>query len=141
MLNIFICTYWPFVCLWNKSVLVLCPFFNQVACSSDTDWHELSHMSVGACVLSLSVVSDSVTPWTVAHQAPLSMGSPRHEYWSGSPFPSPGDLPKPGIKPKSLASPELAGRFFITSAIWEAHICWILIPYWSYHLKIVSPIQ
>ena len=58
-------------------------------------------MSVGACVLSLSVVSDSVTPWTVAHQAPLSMGSPRHEYWSGSPFPSPGDLPKPGIGPRS----------------------------------------
>ena len=48
-----------------------------------------------------------VTPWTVAHQAPLSMGFPRQEYWSGLPFPPPGDLPDPGIKPISLASPAL----------------------------------
>ena len=41
--------------------------------------------------------------WTVAHQAPLSMGLSRQEYWSGLPFPPPGDLPNPGIKPKSLA--------------------------------------
>ena len=40
-------------------------------------------------------------PWTVAHQAPLSMGFSRQEYWSGLPFPSPGDLPNPGIKPRS----------------------------------------
>ena len=43
-------------------------------------------------------------PWTVAHQAPLSMGFSRQEYWSGSPFPSPGDLPDPGIKPRSPTS-------------------------------------
>ena len=42
-------------------------------------------------------------PWTVACQAPLSMEFPRQEYWSGEPFPSPGDLPKPGIKPRSPA--------------------------------------
>ena len=48
-------------------------------------------------------------PWTVAHQAPLSMGFSRQEYWSGLPFPSPGDLPQKGIKPMS---PALAGRFF-----------------------------
>ena len=42
-----------------------------------------------------------VTPWTVAHQAPLSMGFSRQEYWSGWPFPSPGNLPYPGIKPRS----------------------------------------
>ena len=55
-------------------------------------------------------MSDSFeTPWTVALQAPLSMGFPRQEYWSGLPFPSPGDLPDPGIKPKS---PALAERFF-----------------------------
>ena len=52
-----------------------------------------------------------VTPWTVALQAPLSMGFPRQEYWSGLPFSSPGHLPHPGIKP---ASPELAGRFATT---------------------------
>ena len=40
-----------------------------------------------------------VTPWTVAHQAPLSVGFSRQEYWSGLPFPSPGDLPNPGIEP------------------------------------------
>ena len=40
-------------------------------------------------------------PWTVAHQAPLSMGFSRQEYWSGLPFPSPGDLPDTGIKPRS----------------------------------------
>ena len=43
------------------------------------------------------------TPWTVAHQVPLSMGFSRQEYWSGLPFPSPGDLPNPGIKPMSPA--------------------------------------
>ena len=56
------------------------------------------------------------TPWTVAHQAPLSIGFSRQEYWSGLPFPSPGALPNPGIKPRS---PALAGRFFTTSATWE----------------------
>ena len=48
---------------------------------------------------------------TVAHQAPLSMGFPKQEYWSGLTFPSPGDLPNPGIKP---TSPALEGGFFIT---------------------------
>ena len=43
------------------------------------------------------------TPWTVAHQAPLSMEFSRPEYWSGLPFPSPGDLPNPGIKPRTPA--------------------------------------
>jgi len=50
-----------------------------------------------------------VTPWTVACQAPWSKGFPRQESWSGLPFPSPGNLPDPGIK---LMSPALAGRFF-----------------------------
>ena len=52
---------------------------------------------------------DSATPWTVAGQAPLSMGFPSQEYWSDLPFPPPRDLPNPGIK---LTSPALAGRFF-----------------------------
>ena len=52
-----------------------------------------------------------VTPWSVAHQAPLSMGFPRQEYWSGLPFPSPGDLPNPGIE---LEPPALGGGFFTT---------------------------
>ena len=49
------------------------------------------------------VVSSSATPWTVAFQASLSMGFSRLEHWSGLPFPSPGDLPDPGIKPSSPA--------------------------------------
>ena len=60
--------------------------------------------------------------WTVALQAPLSMGFLRQEYWSGLPFPSPGDLPDPGIEPESLMSPALAGGFFTTSATWEARL-------------------
>ena len=50
-------------------------------------------------VKSLSLVRLFVTPWTVAYQAPLSMGFSRQKYWSGLPFPSPGDLPDPGIEP------------------------------------------
>ena len=54
-------------------------------------------------VKSLSRVRLFVTPWTVAHQAPPSMEFSRQEYWSGLPFPSPGDLPNPGIEPRSPA--------------------------------------
>ena len=60
------------------------------------------------------------TPPCVARQAPLSMGFSRQECWSGLPCSPPGDLPDPGIEPKSLLSPALAGRFFTTSAAWEA---------------------
>ena len=54
-------------------------------------------------VKSLSCVQLFAIPWTVAHQAPLSIGFSRQEYWSGLPFPSPGDLPNPGIKPRAPA--------------------------------------
>ena len=60
---------------------------------------------------SLNCVQFFATPWTVAHQAPLSLGFSRQEYWSWLSFPSPGDLPNPGIE---RTSPELAGRFFTT---------------------------
>ena len=55
-----------------------------------------------------------VTLWTVALQAPLSMEFSRQEYWSGFPFPPAGDLPDPGLEPRGLVSPVLAGRFFTT---------------------------
>ena len=61
-----------------------------------------------ACMLSWLVVSDSL--WPLAHKAPLSMKFARQEYWSGLPFPSPGDLPDPGIEP----APPALYRFFIT---------------------------
>ena len=63
------------------------------------------------CAQSLSLVRLFVTPWTVACQAPLSMGFSRQEYWSGLPFPSTRDLPDPGIEPASSVSPALAGGF------------------------------
>ena len=56
---------------------------------------------VCVCILTRSVVSDSVTPWTVACQAPLSMGVSRPEYWNGSPFPPQEDLPNLGLEPAS----------------------------------------
>ena len=60
-------------------------------------------------VMSLSHVQLFVTLWTVTYKAPLSMGFSRQEYWSGLPFPSPGDLPDPGIKPQISC---IAGRCF-----------------------------
>ena len=65
------------------------------------------------CLVAKSCLTLSVTQ-TVACQAPLSMGFPRQEYWSGLPFPSSGNLPDPGIEPMSTASPALAGGFFTT---------------------------
>ena len=65
-------------------------------------------------------MSDFVTLWTVAHQAPLFMGFCRQEHWRGLSCPSPGGLPDPGVKLTSLVSPALAGGFFTTSAMSEA---------------------
>ena len=70
-------------------------------------------LKVKVKVKSLSRVRPFATPWTVAHQASPSMGFSRQEYWSRLPFPSPGDLPHPGIEP---TSPALAGRFFTTAS-------------------------
>ena len=73
------------------------------------------------CLLShFSRVQLCMIPWTVACQASVSMGFSRQELWSGLPCPPPGDLPEPGIKLMSLMSPACTGRFFTTSATWEA---------------------
>ena len=69
----------------------------------------------------LSHVQLFATLWAIAPQAPLSMGFPRQEYWSGVPFPSPGDLPDPRIEPTSLASPALAGGCFTTEPSGKAY--------------------
>ena len=74
-------------------------------------WGLYDKDKVHAC----SVGSDSATTWTVAHRAPLSMEFSRQEYWSGLPFPSPRDLPNPGIEPVSFATLALAGQFFTTA--------------------------
>ena len=74
-----------------------------------TYYHSFSHVQLFAML------------WTVAHQAPLSLGFSRQEYWNGLPCLPPGDLPNPGTDPVSLMSPALAGGFFTTSTTWEAH--------------------
>ena len=82
---------WQFV---SSSPLFLPPFLRE---------QKETFLEVLLVKWSRSVVSDTRTPWTVAHQAPPSMGASRQEYWSGVPFPSPGDLPDPGIEPGSPA--------------------------------------
>ena len=66
-------------------------------------------------MLSCSVMSNSVNPWTTAYQAPLSMKFSRQEYWSGLPFPTPGSIPNPWIEPAFPVSHALAGEFFTTA--------------------------
>ena len=76
------------------------------------------------------------TLWTVAHQAPLSMGFSRQEYWSGLPCPPPGHLPNPGIEPTSLLSPALAGGFCITGTTWEVRtVFWLKSFRWIFFLQ------
>ena len=85
--------------------------------------HAMSYesCSLHPCMLScFNHVWLFATLWTVAHQAPLSMGFSRQEYWSGLPCPPPGDLPNQGNEPMSLICPALAGRFSTTSTTWEA---------------------
>ena len=72
------------------------------------------YLCVCVCVCVLSSVQLFASPWTVAHQAPLSMGFSRQEYWSRLPFPTSGDVADPGIKPTFLVSPALAGELFTT---------------------------
>ena len=79
--------------------------------------------SFGACILShFSRVWHCVNLWTLALQTPLSLGFFRPVYQRGFPCSSPGDLPHPGIEPPSLLFPALAGKFLITSTIWEVFL-------------------
>ena len=77
--------------------------------------HALGPMLCNKGICVLSRVRFFATPWAAAHQSSLSMEFSRQEYQGGLPFPTPGDLPDPGIKPASLASPVLAGTFFTTA--------------------------
>ena len=87
---------------------------------SKRDWEKGRVTPKGRPLNLLSCVLSRVqlfgTPWTIARQAPLSMGSSRQEYWSGLPCPPPGDLPHPGIETVSLRSPAPTAGFFTTSA-------------------------
>ena len=85
----------------------------------------------------VSCVQLFATPRAVALQVPFSMGFPRQEYWSGLPFPSPGDLPDPGIK---STSPTLAGRLLITESTGKANrcVCWVF-RFYLQHLSYKNP--
>ena len=90
------------------------------------------------CARLLSCVQLFATPWTAAFQAPLSMGFSRQEYWSGLPFPPPGDLPDPGIELALSESPALAGRFFTTEPPGKPCVCISLSSYinsWIFQLS------
>ena len=110
-----------FFCGWSDLYISLpSPMGPKAALELHLDLPVVPHMQQSAkpfyecaCMLSrFSHVQFCVTSWTVAHQPPLSMGFSGQEYWqSGLPFPSPGDLPDPGIKPTSLRSLALSGRF------------------------------
>ena len=98
-----------------------------------------------ACMLSCSRrVWLCAALWTVAHQAPLSIGFSRQEHWRGLLCPPPGELPNLGIKLVSLMSPALAGGFFITSATWEAqwgsqsswNTLFLYLSYYPFHLQV-----
>ena len=82
--------FYPFICLFIHQLFIKSPL------NASYKVEEFSSVQ-----FSCSVVSDSATTWTVAHQVPLSMEFSRQEYWSGLPFPFPGDLPNPGIEPWS----------------------------------------
>ena len=82
------------------------------------------------CVCVLTHVQLFAALWTVTRQALLTIKFSRDKYWSGFPFPSPVDLPNPGIKPTSLMFPALTGRFFTTSPTWEAQIMDNLVYYY-----------
>ena len=108
----------PDSCYWDSDILVRCPLgraqVNRMLILS----------SVGTNIVLVcevtSVMWGSVTPWPAAHQAPPSLGLSSQEYWRRLPCPSPGDLSGPGMEPPSRTSPALGGRFFTTSATWEA---------------------
>ena len=70
-------------------------------------------------LICFSCIQLFVTLWTIAPQAPLSMGFSKQEYWSGFPCPPPGDLSDPGIEPEYLKSHALVGGFITTSTTWE----------------------
>ena len=74
----------------------------------------------------------------VDHQAPLSMGFSRQEYWSGLPCPLPGDLSDPGIKPMSLMCPTLAVGFFTTNATWEGPLCCVFCTNTKFYINYIT---
>ena len=106
-----------------KSLILNSIVFANSLCTSFYRLYIISRLLmvlVCVCTQLLSSVQLFATPWTVAYQASLSMKFSRQEYWSTLPCPPPGDFPDPGIEPMSLTSPALVGKFFTSSATWDA---------------------
>ena len=118
-----------FLCVLLESVLISFFYMELPSFPRTTYWRDCLFSIVYSCLLrrkkernkvkSLSPVRLLGTPWTVVHQSPPSMGFSRQEYWNGLPFPSPRDLPDPGIEPRS---PSLQAVFNLW-ATREAQAC------------------
>ena len=130
------CCFYQFDSLWthNQEMALFLYFFLHLPFSSFLLQFPSSFLDVSGKSYSLGALSALMchshvqhfaTPWTAACQAPLSMEFPRYKYWSGLPFPSPGDHPNAGIEPASLESPSLAGGFFINSNNYPYFGCFI----------------
>ena len=96
--------------VYAKLSLLYCRSVDKICLTTLNKYPTFASLCHCCCLVAKTCLT-LASPWTVAHQASLSMGFPRQEHWSGLPCPSPGDLPDPEIEP---TSPELAGRFFTT---------------------------
>ena len=103
----------PLLIIWGSIFLGFFSLVSKALCFLFSVWENQDTEGYFAVALSLSCVQHFATPWTLAHQDVLSMGFPRQAYWSGLPFPSPGNLPNPVTEP---TSPALADRFFNTNS-------------------------
>ena len=107
------------VTAWTCLFIIFCP---TPSIGMEAQWekgfgHSLQVLSAYMQAQLLSHVQFFETPWTIVRQTSLSMEFSRQDYWSGFPFPPPVNLLNPGIKPTSLVSPALAGRFFTTAPL------------------------
>ena len=110
-------------CLSNRPLLTLCslfltPFHLPWCWSGSRAWSRGQRHPFRYCSVAQSCLSFT-TPWTIIHQAPLSMGFPRQEYWSVLPFPSPGDVLHPGMDQARISS--IAGGFFTSEPPRKPH--------------------
>ena len=118
--SLFIHCQWTFPCLVSSAAVKKLVFQIQgqrfglrFRVRVPTQWGNGDPEKSNAVLSCFSHVWLFATLWTVTHQAPLAMGFPRQEYWSGLPFPPPGDLPNPGIEPTSPVSPAWAGSSWL----------------------------
>ena len=102
-------------CPHDFSIPPISPAYRSPSPTSLLRITQTTYLTLCVCMCVLSHVRLFETPWTVAHQVPLSMEFPRQEYWSRLPFPAPGNLPDPGIKPTSPAFSVLTSRFSTTA--------------------------